>query len=1187
MEFLVQISHKTEFSALINMLKGYFELAGGSESDLSPNLKGDKEISFEEFKAAAKKIAYVHDRKLQFVRELKLDLMLARRLTSGTLWDGLKGVKEMELDEIESACSAHSKDVLKCVTAEWKRIREEEKDAFSCKESADLNDFGSAMNKFRNEDGAKLGSFGTSNTFHGGLEARLGMADPQIFRAIVYEHVVFPDSKVPFLTSNYGIFTSPMIEFARVLGNTSGDQPDSLTDFLRSLGNKGPKEAEIKALADQFKVLSDTARHILERQGLQKFPGEIGDWYVELTADFQLQFSDIIDHVEDSLLVSCGMDHENIDAFFNNLGTDSFRENSFCLRGVHTLAASASNRRVCLHFYKDETQVEECLESIRQHLQESVHCTCQSIDQRRITISVTVVGQKRRCNYRDVQDSKQDSPSKLADASPAELTSILHISKQGRRVMSLRDLMQIDDVVNADLRLEEALVEYQYTGPLFQIWNSMLRKMMGSDPNLKGGLGVKENRYATTIHTLASAVIRTSRITKVPPNRRVYRGLGGMALDEMWSSGDKRGVKGGVEYGFLSTTTNKDVAYEYSGVKSGNGIVFEINVGAIDIGAELKSISQYPGENELLFGPLSNLEVVGFPRVEMFHGKPLFVIPLDININLKSQTIQELVERRKNMLMALVQNMKREIDFDISIAVGSAGAGTDENIDFPIQDRKFDPDVAYETLEAEWFNSDENFNLEIQNIMQWKRASLYQAIEHQIKDPIKALAEMARRGRADLVGILLEVQIRSKRVAGLSLTLKSAIEESLTFGHTRVAKQLITHLSEDIQFDSKLSAFLNFLLFTTVIYPVLSWVSWTYGGRISGIFVVAILGNYFLGYCIVLGHLVFEEQNKMRTLSADLGRTLHLASEKGFYEIVCGLLLFGASSTSKDEHGKTPLHYAVERGHIAIISLLVNARNISSMGKDDLVVAIAFSGFYVVGAIVYVYSNQVAGIIMILLGLWIMFWWLVKWGISFVKYRLRLHTVKNCISEHDTGNPSKKPLEMVPLDDKPLQIIAKALMDRRTFGKHISPDDAKIQNIAGKTALHLACECGFKDIVDTLVANSDCNEIDNLRRTPLHYVCHNTVQRFFASQMIDTGHQIWGLGARHGFKNSNITELWEDNLEIIEKLIMTNADADAKDIMERTPLAWALHSLSEVKFDSKKRITDAIQERLNRGQLKQ
>ena len=302
------------------------------------------------------------------------------------------------------------------------------------------------------------------------------------------------------------------------------------------------------------------------------------------------------------------------------------------------------------------------------------------------------------------------------------------------------------------------------------------------------------------------------------------------------------------------------------------------------------------------------------------------------------------------------------------------------------------------------------------------------------------------------------------------------------------------------------------------------------------------------------------------------------------------MLLGAASSTSKDEHGKTPLHYAVERGHIAIVSLLVNARNISSMGKyKQLVSAITLSGFYIVGAIVYVYGNQVAGIIVILLGLMLMFWWLVESGIRFVKYRLRLNTVKHCISEHDTGNPSKKPLEMVPLDDKPLQIIAKALMDRQTFGKHavnISPDDAKIQNIAGKTALHLACECGFKDIVDTLVANSDCNEIDNLRRTPLHYVCHNTVQRFFASQMIDPGHQNWGFGARHDFKNSNITELWEDNLEVIEKLIMTNADADAKDIMERTPLAWALHSLSEVKFDSKKRITDAIQERLNRGQLK-
>ena len=120
---------------------------------------------------------------------------------------------------------------------------------------------------------------------------------------------------------------------------------------------------------------------------------------------------------------------------------------------------------------------------------------------------------------------------------------------------------------------------------------------------------------------------------------------------------------------------------------------------------------------------------------------------------------------------------------------------------------------------------------------------------------------MARRGRADLVDILLEVEIIScakareeysklaksdnikelalfynstegverieqafnpklaeigrniaKRVADLSLTSKSAIEESLTFGHTRVAKQLIKHLSKDIQFDSKLSVFFIYLI---------------------------------------------------------------------------------------------------------------------------------------------------------------------------------------------------------------------------------------------------------------------------------------------------------------------------------------------------------------------------------------
>jgi hypothetical protein len=74
------------------------------------------------------------------------------------------------------------------------------------------------------------------------------------------------------------------------------------------------------------------------------------------------------------------------------------------------------------------------------------------------------------------------------------------------------------------------------------------------------------------------------------------RGLGGMVLDDRWLTKDDRGVRGGVELGFLSTTTKREVALEYSGVDKNRGTVFEIDIGAVDCGAKLDSLSQYPGE---------------------------------------------------------------------------------------------------------------------------------------------------------------------------------------------------------------------------------------------------------------------------------------------------------------------------------------------------------------------------------------------------------------------------------------------------------------------------------------------------------------------------------------------------------------------------------------------------------------
>ena len=105
------------------------------------------------------------------------------------------------------------------------------------------------------------------------------------------------------------------------------------------------------------------------------------------------------------------------------------------------------------------------------------------------------------------------------------------------------------------------------------------------------------NLYSTSIHTLVSASQKLSRKTKIPEGRKVFRGMGRTKLGAEWSKSDARGARSGVELGFMSTTFNRNVALEYSGVKRGTaGTILEIEVGAVDSGARLDPLSQYPGD---------------------------------------------------------------------------------------------------------------------------------------------------------------------------------------------------------------------------------------------------------------------------------------------------------------------------------------------------------------------------------------------------------------------------------------------------------------------------------------------------------------------------------------------------------------------------------------------------------------
>ena len=150
-----------------------------------------------------------------------------------------------------------------------------------------------------------------------------------------------------------------------------------------------------------------------------------------------------------------------------------------------------------------------------------------------------------------------------------------------------------------------------YTGPMYQVYNMILRRYpeQAYARHQAGG-----NLFSTTIHVLVSAVVKIARVMKLPAGLELFRGLGGqMELPESFLKADGHGCRGYMEWGFLSTTSSKRTAVEYSGVAEGKPLpmVLSARVGAIDRGARIADLSQYPGEVEYLWVPCSFIEPMG------------------------------------------------------------------------------------------------------------------------------------------------------------------------------------------------------------------------------------------------------------------------------------------------------------------------------------------------------------------------------------------------------------------------------------------------------------------------------------------------------------------------------------------------------------------------------------------------
>jgi hypothetical protein len=132
----------------------------------------------------------------------------------------------------------------------------------------------------------------------------------------------------------------------------------------------------------------------------------------------------------------------------------------------------------------------------------------------------------------------------------------------------------------------------------FQIYNSILRRYPVATYEF---FSSHHNTFSTTIFVLVSAVQKISRCMHIAPGTLLYRGLGGkLELPDSFQEVDSNGCRGYAEWGFMSTTADKAVALQYSGVKEHreHASIRVIHPNSIDRGACIADLSQCVATNQ-------------------------------------------------------------------------------------------------------------------------------------------------------------------------------------------------------------------------------------------------------------------------------------------------------------------------------------------------------------------------------------------------------------------------------------------------------------------------------------------------------------------------------------------------------------------------------------------------------------
>jgi hypothetical protein len=444
-------------------------------------------IDLKKFKEIARRVPRIQGQRLQWVKSFNLDGRLAALLSVGKLFDQLSGIREMEEEKIKDVTKQFGEEVEGLLIEGWKRLQVESDQKAGCGQVE------TAMNKFT----GKVGSFGDVGMFYEGLETQIGMLDPLILKGIFRENVLGPDSEKRRISPNYKIVNSDKLEYARLLGHPD-EYPESKEDdtdrglehipvYLMEVakgfhkGVRGPTETELKDLKPVLEKLRECYTKTC-RQTDDVFPGDIGysqkSLEVEFEAESREKAQSFLRSVEKKLddlnleiasLVQIDPDPDEADSVFpTDCKLTAFwpvvcQASAEFEKWIKTHSAvNFFNRMTYIYCDEPKLDTEAKIGKLRQLLMglgdSQLLQVCDWLSE-----SAQLSKESRvESVLNQVRESMQPGKTRM-------ITFM-----QGRKRLSLKELMAVKEVREAELRVEEAMQAYQYTGPLYQVSQSQI-----------------------------------------------------------------------------------------------------------------------------------------------------------------------------------------------------------------------------------------------------------------------------------------------------------------------------------------------------------------------------------------------------------------------------------------------------------------------------------------------------------------------------------------------------------------------------------------------------------------------------------------------------------------------------------------------------------------------------------------